>query len=111
YTFFNGELVGSDEQGNRYYQERREPRDRPRARWVMYNGAVEASRVPPEWHAWLHRTVAAPPVEQKRAKKPWQKEHLPNRTGTAEAYRPPGSESQGGRRPRATGDSEPWRPS
>jgi NADH:ubiquinone oxidoreductase subunit len=111
YTFFNGELVGTDAQGNRYYQERRIPRDRPRARWVMYNGPIEASRVPPEWHAWLHRTVDTPPVGEKRPKKPWQKEHLPNRTGTREAYRPPGSEYAGGRRPRGTGDYEPWRPS
>jgi len=111
HTFFNGELVGADAQGNRYYQERRQPRDRPRSRWVMYNGPAEASRIPPEWHAWLHRTVDAPPIERKRPPKPWQKEHLPNRTGTPAAYRPPGSVYQGGKRARATGDYEPWRPS
>jgi NADH:ubiquinone oxidoreductase subunit len=111
YTFFNGELVGTDDEGNRYSRERREPVGRPRRRWVMYKGAAEASRIPPEWHAWLHRIVDMPPVERKRAPKPWQKPHMPNLTGTPAAYRPPGSEYQGGQRARGTGDYEPWRPS
>lgn len=111
YTFFKGQLVGTDAAGNRYYQERRAPTDRPRSRWVMYNGPEEASRVPPEWHAWLHRTIDEPPAEKKRPVKPWQKEHRANATGTAEAYRPPGSEYEGGHRAKATGDYEPWRPS
>ena len=37
YTWRKGELVGSDEGGNRYYRERGGDR-----RWVIYNGAVEA---------------------------------------------------------------------
>ena len=52
-----------------------------------------------------------PAKETKRPVKPWQKEHLPNRTGTPEAYHPPGSEYEGGQRAKATGDYEPWRPS
>jgi NADH:ubiquinone oxidoreductase subunit len=112
YTYFKGALVGTDAAGNRYFQERRDPKDRPRSRWVMYNGPEEASRVPPEWHAWLHRTINEPPVEtKKRPVKPWQKEHRPNATGTRDAYRPPGSEYEGGHRAKATGDYEPWRPS
>ncbi len=111
HTYFNGELVGTDADGNRYYQERREPKNRNRSRWVMYKGPAEASRVPPEWHAWLHRTTDKPPVGKQRPVKPWQKEHLPNLTGTPGAYHPPGSEYEGGKRARATGDYEPWRPS
>jgi NADH:ubiquinone oxidoreductase subunit len=108
-TALNGQLVGTDANGNRYYQERRQPKHRRRRRWVIYKGPAEASRVPPEWHAWLHHTVDKPLPQTKN--KPWQKPHEPNRTGTPEAYRPPGSEYQGGRRARATGDYEPWRPS
>ena len=40
----------------------------------------------------------------------WQKEHLPNQTGTKAAYRPQGSVLAGGRRAKATGDYEPWTP-
>ena len=112
FTWLRGREVGSDHLGNRYYIER-SPRARARARrWVMYAGEAEATRVPPEWHAWLHYTVeAVPGADAGRPHRAWQKEHLPNRTGTAEAYRPPGHVLQGGRRARATGDYEPWRPS
>jgi hypothetical protein len=37
-------------------------RDGKERRWVVYEGEVDGSRVPPEWHAWLHHTVAVPPV-------------------------------------------------
>ena len=48
--------VGSDEFGNRYYEERRaRPGKLPR-RYVRYNGIVEASKVPADWHGWLHYT-------------------------------------------------------
>ena len=110
-TKLNGQLVGSDAEGNRYYQERREPRDRRRRRWVVYKGEAEASRVPPEWHAWLHFTSAKPLTETGPKPKPWQKPHQANKTGTTEAYHPPGSQYEGGPRARGTGDYEPWRPS
>ena len=48
-----GELVGTDAFGNRYYQERNGARDdargRPTRRWVIYNGEVEASKVPADY--------------------------------------------------------------
>ena len=116
HTWLFGELVGADQFGNRYYREKGRPalvkgggmpsRER---RWVLYDGTVEASRVPPQWHAWLHHTVDAPPVGA-AAGHAWQKEHQPNLTGTAAAYRPPGSLLRGGHRAPTTGDYEPWRP-
>ena len=60
--------------------------------------------MPPEWHAWLHYTTDAPIVETQR--RPWQKPHLPNPTGTPLSYRPPGHDYEGGQRARATGDYE-----
>ncbi len=117
FTWWKGELVGSDPFGNRYYRERpgrplrkgggRDSRER---RWVLYNGEAEASKVPPEWHAWLHHTVDEIPADAGRPKYPWQKPHQPNLTGTPLAYRPPGSVLKGGRRAPATGDYEPWTP-
>jgi NADH:ubiquinone oxidoreductase subunit len=117
YTWLRGQLVGADQFGNRYYRAKgggtfapgagRESRER---RWVLYNGEVEASRVPAEWHGWLHHTVKDPPPPGGARKHPWQKEHVPNLTGTPFAYRPPGSVLRGGHRARATGDYEPWTP-
>lgn len=116
-TWFCGEPVGTDRFGNRYYREkgRRElPRGGGRAsrekRWVIYQGEPEASKVPSEWHGWLHHTVDDVPRPEARARHPWEKEHEPNMTGTALAYRPPGSILRGGRRAPSTADYEPWTP-
>jgi NADH:ubiquinone oxidoreductase subunit len=103
-TWFRGVKVGQDRYGNRYYTSRNGKR-----RWVLYDGTVEASRVPPDWHGWLHHTFADPPTDAVAAK-PWEKEHEPNLTGTEGAYYPPGSLSRGGHRAPATGDYEPWSP-
>jgi len=105
YTWLKGEYVGADEFGNRYYRERKGWR-----RWVIYNGEIEASRIPPDWHAWLHYTVDDPPTVAPPEVKPWEKAHVPNLTGTSAAYFPPGSLNESGHRARAVGDYEPWRP-
>jgi NADH:ubiquinone oxidoreductase subunit len=110
YTWLKGEQIGIDPFGNRYYRERRPPAGRPEKRWVLYSGEPEASKVPPEWHAWLHRTVDEVPTAGGRPHLPWQKQHQPNLTGTPQAYRPPGHTLEGGRRDKATGDYEPWTP-
>ena len=105
-----GKKVGRDGFATRYYRMRgrRAGRDR---RWVIYTGAPEATKVPPEWHAWLHHMVEEPPPPSGVREYPWEKEHVPNPTGTEAAYLPPGHVLKGGRRSRATGDYEPWRPS
>lgn len=104
-TWRFGTLVGTDQSGNRYYQDRVGGR-----RWVIYNGTVEASRVPPEWHGWLHHTFQEPPTVDPLPIKPWEKEHRPNMTGTPAAYHPPGSLAASGMHAPATGDYESWKP-
>ncbi|MAI61206.1 MAG: NADH:ubiquinone oxidoreductase subunit NDUFA12 [Micavibrio sp. TMED27] len=107
------ELVGEDAMGNKYYRS-----SKPRAgskrerRWVIYKGAPEASKVPPEWHGWLHHQTDAVPAEENESfRREWQKPHQPNMTGTNAAYRPPGHILEGGKRDKATGDYEAWTPS
>jgi len=109
FTKMRGELVGSDEQGNRYFQDKRLIDGRRRKRWVMYNGEAEASRVPPDWHGWLHYTTDTPPPPGGMPRKPWQKEHLPNLTGTPLAYHPPGS-SVAASENKPKPSYEAWRP-
>jgi NADH:ubiquinone oxidoreductase subunit len=116
-TWLRGEYVGTDSLGNRYYRDkgqRQLTRGGGRAsrekRWVIYKGEPEGSKVPAEWHAWLHHTIDEPPNRQPRQRYPWEKEHLPNLTGTPLAYRPPGSILRGGRREPAYGEYEPWTP-
>ena len=110
YTLLRGKLVGTDEFGNRYYRGKGRSFLGREKRWVLYKGGIDASKVPAEWHAWLHHMVAEPLTEEAAKARPWQKEHAPNLTGTAAAYRPAGHEFKGGRRARANGDYQPWIP-
>ncbi|MFP7675364.1 NADH:ubiquinone oxidoreductase subunit NDUFA12 [Marivita sp. S0852] len=86
YTWRKGEKVGEDTQGNMFYQANGGKR-----RWVIFNGEIEASRVDPDWHGWLHHTFKEPPTERPLVKKDWEKPHQENLTGTALAYAPAGS--------------------
>jgi NADH:ubiquinone oxidoreductase subunit len=109
FTMLRGEAVGTDAQGNLYYQDKRVIAGRRRKRWVMYNGEVEASRVPPEWNGWLHYTIDTPPPAGGEPRKPWQKDHVRNLTGTELAYRPPGHTlATAGEKPKPP--YEAWRP-
>ena len=58
---------------------------------MIYNGYAEASKVPPEWHGWLHYTLDEPPTEVQLPRKAWETDYTPNLTGTPMAWRPQGS--------------------
>ena len=49
-------------------------------------------------------------AEESYTPREWEKPHVPNMTGTPAAYRPSGSTLASGRRPKATGDYQPWSP-
>ncbi len=109
HTFLHGSPVGRDAAGNAYYQARRlPPAGERRRRWVIYAGEIDSTAVPAEWHAWLHYTTDAPLPDTGR--KPWQKTHIANQTGTAQSYRPPGHDYAGGTRAASGGDYEAWTP-
>ena len=56
-------------------------------RWIIFSGEIESSLIPSHWHAWLHKTISTPPINYQHKYK-WQKDHLPNMTGTSKAYYP-----------------------
>ena len=87
YTLFCGNLVGLDKFGNKYYCNSKNFESETAKRWVIFNGEIEASKIPPHWHAWLHKTINLPPKNYTH-KYSWQKEHIPNMTGTSNAYYP-----------------------
>ena len=99
-----GREVGRDGAGNIYYTSAKG------RRWVIYNGEPEASRVPPEWYLWLHKSVDMLPSEPPLRPRVWEKPWVPNLTGTASAHAPSGSLAVTGKRARATGDYEAWSP-
>jgi NADH:ubiquinone oxidoreductase subunit len=113
YTWRFGHFVGEDEFGNRYYRAQGpliDPSVGTERRWVVYDGEIDASKVPPGWRGWLAHTVELPPSEEPYRPREWEMAHMPNTTGTPHAYRPRGSILSTGQRPAATGDYVPWTP-
>ena len=80
--FFSGKLVGEDKNGNKYYE------SKSGRRWVIYNGEVEASKIPNEWYSWMHYIKNKIENEHELKKYGWQKKHLPNQTGSNNSYHP-----------------------
>lgn len=105
FSFFNGEKVGEDAQGNIFYQQKK-----GKKRWVIFKTEIEASKIAPEWHMWLHHTVDYTPLQKKPDRKAWEKDLEQNMTGTVHAYFPTGSLNESGTRKKSTGDYEAWTP-
>lgn len=107
-----GVFIGKDELGNSYYEAKdtKDSYDGRKRRYVVYNGYAEASKVSPDWHGWLHHTFDQPPTVEPLVRQSWERDHIPNLTGTVHAWRPQGSIARGGERQKATGDYEAWRP-
>ncbi len=103
FTWRKGVKVGEDEQGNVFYRTADDKR-----RWVIYNGEIEASRISPDWHGWLHWTFDNVPGDNPLQHKSWEKPHQENLTGTALAYAPAGSIRR--EQPAARADYEAWSP-
>lgn len=101
-TMLFGKKVGHDSFGNVYYT------NRQGKRWVIFKGLNEPSKVPSEWHSWLHHTGDKPLTDRKRHS--WERGHLPNLTGTQYAYHQEGHTVVGGRRTAVSADYQPWQP-
>ena len=110
FTSRKGEEVGTDAAGNRYYRSKNVKDGQRERRWVIYDGANDASRVPSEWHGWLHGSFDDVPESHLPPSRIWETDYTPNATGTATAYRPAGALERGGTRARAAGDYEAWTP-
>jgi len=106
FSRLHGEKVGQDAAGNVYFQKKA----KPSRRWVIYDGANDASRVPPGWNAWLRGTIDQVPDDSLPPRRSFEREPQPNLTGTMEAFRPDGSLSGKRVRPASTGDYQPWTP-
>lgn len=102
-TWRTGRKVGEDALGNIYYTNADGTR-----RWVIYKTDIEATKIPADWHGWLHHTWDTIPSEAKLPHKSWEKPHLPNLTGTPAAYAPAGSLRRVAPAERA--DYEAWTP-
>lgn len=109
FTFRKGNRIGEDEFGNVYYEGGMHI-DGYKRRWVIYKGYSDASSIPSGWHGWIHHRVDTPPSKESYKPFDWQKPHLANQTGSANAYTPKGSIENHGKRPKVTGDYNAWSP-
>lgn len=87
YTFLFGKFVGKDKYGNSYYRNFNKF-NKQEKRWVIYKGIIEATKIPPLWHRWVHFMTNELPNEKQDEDLPWQKEHRVNFTATSMAYHP-----------------------
>ena len=84
YTLLKGRFIGEDQFGNKYYS------NSSGKRWVIYKNNIESSKIPPEWHLWIHHLILKKPSD-KINNFSWQKNYEENLTGTKRAYKPEGS--------------------
>ncbi|HEY0446229.1 MAG TPA: NADH:ubiquinone oxidoreductase subunit NDUFA12 [Allosphingosinicella sp.] len=105
FTRRHGQQVGTDVYGNVYYRSKKGNR-----RWVIYKGSNDASRIPPDWYAWMHNQIDDHPDQALPPVRKFQKPPSPNLTGTPDAYRPSGALERGGQRQAASGDYQAWTP-
>ncbi|MCX7560118.1 NADH:ubiquinone oxidoreductase subunit NDUFA12 [Sulfitobacter sp. F26204] len=103
WSWRKGVKVGEDDQGNTFFRNKDNTR-----RWVMFNGEMEASRISPDWHGWLHHTWDEPPTDKPLPRKAWEKPHVENLTGSMLAYAPEGSLRLS--KPKDRSDYEAWSP-
>ena len=75
-TIFFGKLAGTDQFGNKYYE------DKKGKRWVIYSDVIDASKIPVEWYSWMHFTPNKIEKKHELEKYEWQKPHQSNLTGT-----------------------------
>ena len=83
YTIFFGRLVGKDDFGNKYYENKKKTK-----RWVIYKEEIDASKISADWYSWIHFMKNKIEFNTKIKKYDWQKPHLSNQTGTKNAYHP-----------------------
>lgn len=85
-----GEMVGEDKYGNKYYENHFY--FYPKSRWVEYNEKAyldyDGSQLPAEWHRWMHHSCEHPPTVEKPVQYEWMIDHQENLTGSRFAYMP-----------------------
>ena len=83
YTIFFGKLVGKDDFGNKYYENKNKTK-----RWVIYKEEIDASKISADWYSWIHFIKNKIENNHEVKKYHWQKPHQSNQTGTNNSYHP-----------------------
>merc|ERR1712098_35355 len=85
-----GTLVGEDEHGNKYFENK--AYFFGRSRWVVFNPAVnvdyDGSMIPAAWHRWIHYIGDEAPTVKPPVHRKWMVTHTENLSGTCKQYMP-----------------------
>ncbi|PPR35643.1 MAG: hypothetical protein CFH26_00473 [Alphaproteobacteria bacterium MarineAlpha6_Bin4] len=107
YSYLNGEFIGKDQLGNKYYKSNISHGTKKDKRWVLYKKNEDPTNIDPSWHAWLHHIIDKVPDKKKEYY--WQKKITPNLTGSNNAYLPEGH-SLNKKKKQQKKNYEPWVP-
>ena len=110
YTIFRGNLVGKDQDGNKYYTSDISHGIKKEKRWVLYKNEDDPTSIEPMWHSWLQHVVKNVPNLKTKKNFYWQKKISPNQTGTEKAYFPPGHTLNRERKIKKIKNYESWMP-
>ena len=88
YLNFFGEKVGEDEYGNQFFELKQKDYLGRKKRYCLYHGSVEASKISPEWHPFMHYQIDAKDVCQTFKQYKWQKSYVPDVTLSEVKYLP-----------------------
>ena len=85
YSFFYGKKVGEDKNGNKFYIHK----FNFKRKWVIYNKVVDPTSLKVAWQLWLTNNKKEVPSDINDNKiYMWQKEKVPNYSGTKNSYHP-----------------------
>ena len=110
YTIFRGNLVGKDQDGNKYYKSNISHGVKKEKRWVLYKKDNDPTKLEPAWHSWLHHVIEEVPNFKTKKNFYWQKKISPNLTGTEKAYLPTGHILNKERKVKRIKNYESWTP-
>ncbi|XP_074593815.1 NADH dehydrogenase (ubiquinone) B17.2 subunit [Brevipalpus obovatus] len=90
FDFKFGTLVGVDDYGNRYYENKYYAYLKDRWFVPVENCGwdVDGAQVPAGWRAWLQHTTDTPPNQKPQLQYEWLADHRQNFTGSTIAYTP-----------------------
>ncbi len=88
YLFLFATKVGEDEYGNSFFELKRKDYLGRKKRYCLYNGVVEASKISPEWHPFMHYQIDVDEVKKTFKQYKWQKPATPITTLSKDKYLP-----------------------
>ncbi len=88
YLKFFATKVGEDEYGNEFFELKTTDYLGRKKRYCLYRGVVEASKISPEWHPFMHYQIEARDVKSTYKQYKWQKPFVPDTTLSSNKYLP-----------------------